>query len=202
MNELIEYYLNSDNTEAKKNNLKYNVKGRKRDSLNSVNSITTSLANSERVAQDKYSNSKGETSNSECSNSDCLNSECSYSDCSNIPKTHVFIYGSLKMGGGMSILRDSSDCRYHGDTSTLWPIYSAFKIYGPTTSIWSFLEIFRIIFGKKIIIIKIAFPARFPSSFYWAILKISIFWPKIILQISKNDQIFEPDQKFWTHCMI
>ena len=25
--------------------------------------------------------------------------------------------------------------------------------------------------------------------FYWAILKISIFWPKIILKTSKNDQI-------------
>ena len=32
------------------------------------------------------------------------------------------------------------------------------------------------------------------SFFYWAILKISIFWPKIILKITKNDQISEPDQ--------
>ena len=34
------------------------------------------------------------------------------------------------------------------------------------------------------------------SSFYWAILKISILLAKIILKISKKDQISEPDQKF------
>ena len=33
-----------------------------------------------------------------------------------------------------------------------------------------------------------------------AILKISIFWPTVILKISKNDQISEPDQIFSTHC--
>ena len=34
-----------------------------------------------------------------------------------------------------------------------------------TTSIWSFLEIFRIIFGQKIEIFKIALPARTSGSF-------------------------------------
>ena len=43
--------------------------------------------------------------------------------------------------------------------------YSAIKNFGSTPSIWSFLEIFRM-----------------------------IFWPKIILKISKNDQISGPDQ--------
>ena len=52
--------------------------------------------------------------------------------------------------------------------------YSAFKNFGPTTSIWSFLEIFRIIF-QKVEIFKF--------------FKISIFWPKIILKISKIYQI-------------
>ena len=50
--------------------------------------------------------------------------------------------------------------------------YSAFKNLCPTTSIWSFLTIFRIIFGQKNEIFKIAFPARPSGSFYWAILKI------------------------------
>ena len=66
--------------------------------------------------------------------------------------------------------------------------------FGPTTSIWSFLGIFRMNFGKKIEIFKIAFPARPSGSFYWTIWKISIFWPKFILKIPKKDQISEPDQ--------
>ena len=37
-------------------------------------------------------------------------------------------------------------------------IYSAFKNVSPTTSIWSFLEIFRIIFGKKIEILLVRLP--------------------------------------------
>ena len=74
--------------------------------------------------------------------------------------------------------------------------YSAFKNWCPTTSIWSFLAIFRIIFGQKIEIFKIALPARPSGSFYWAILKISIFWPKIILKMAKNDQISAPDTNF------
>ena len=36
-----------------------------------------------------------------------------------------------------------------GDGETITEFYSAFKNDGPTTSIWSFLEIFRIIFGRK-----------------------------------------------------
>ena len=63
--------------------------------------------------------------------------------------------------------------------------YSAFKIVGPATSIWSFLEIFRIIFGRKIEIFKISradadsqMPVRHLGSFYWANLKISIFGQK------------------------
>ena len=35
------------------------------------------------------------------------------------------------------------------DPSSMKYSYSAFNNYGPTTSIWSFLEIFRIIFGQK-----------------------------------------------------
>ena len=42
--------------------------------------------------------------------------------------------------------------------------YSAFKS-GPTASIWSFLEIFRIIFGKKTEIFEIALPAPPSGSF-------------------------------------
>ena len=49
---------------------------------------------------------------------------------------------------------------------------------------WPFLEIF------------IALPARPSGSFYWALLKISIFWPKISLKNLKNDQISELDQTF------
>ena len=37
--------------------------------------------------------------------------------------------------------------------------YSAFNNFGRTTLIWSYLEIFRIIFGQKIEIFKIALPA-------------------------------------------
>ena len=50
--------------------------------------------------------------------------------------------------------------------------YSAFQNLCPTTSILSFLDIFRIIYGQKIKIFNIALPARSWSSFYWAILKI------------------------------
>ena len=54
-----------------------------------------------------------------------------------------------------------------------------------------------VIFGrfqnKKIEIFKIAFPARPSGSFYWAILKISIFF---ILKTSKNDKIEVVGHKF------
>ena len=43
--------------------------------------------------------------------------------------------------------------------------------------------------------------ARPSISFDWEVLEISSFWPKIILKISKNDQISEPDQNFRTHCI-
>ena len=43
---------------------------------------------------------------------------------------------------------------------------------------------------------------KFGPTFYWAILKISIFWPKIILKISKNDQIEVVGPFFLTHCMM
>ena len=35
------------------------------------------------------------------------------------------------------------------DIKTAYTDYSAFKNFGPTASNWSFLEIFRIIFGQK-----------------------------------------------------
>ena len=76
----------------------------------------------------------------------------------------------------------------------LVPIYSAFENFGPTTEIWSFLEIYSIIFGQKIEIFEIAFPARSRARFIGQFLKISIFWPKIILKISKNGQISEQNQ--------
>ena len=78
--------------------------------------------------------------------------------------------------------------------------YSTFKNFGPTSSIWSFLEIFRIILGEKIELFKIALPARPSGSFYLAILKTSIFSHKIILKFSKYDQISETGQNIWTHC--
>ena len=53
--------------------------------------------------------------------------------------------------------------------------YRALTNWCPTTSIWSFLDIFRIIVGQKMLIFKISFPARPTGSFYGAILKISIF---------------------------
>ena len=52
------------------------------------------------------------------------------------------------------------------DIKTAYTDYSAFKHFGPTTSIWSFLEIFRIIFGQNTEIIKVALPARPLCSFY------------------------------------
>ena len=64
--------------------------------------------------------------------------------------------------------------------------YSAFNNFGLTSSICSFLEIFRIIFGQNIEILIISLLARPSGSFYWAILKNSIFWPKIIPKISKK----------------
>ena len=70
--------------------------------------------------------------------------------------------------------------------------------------IWSFLKIFRIISSWNIDVFKIAWLARLShvsGSFYWAVLKILIFWPKIILKISKSDQFSKPDWNFWTRCI-
>ena len=78
--------------------------------------------------------------------------------------------------------------------------YSAFKIFWPGFEIWSFLEIFRIIFGQKIKIFKIALPARPSGSIYLGNFEIFYFLPKIILKISKNDQISEPGKNFGTNC--
>ena len=58
------------------------------------------------------------------------------------------------------------------------------------SEIWSFWVIVRIIIGQKTEI-------RPSSSFYRTTLKISIFWPKIILKISKNDQIEVAGPKFF-----
>ena len=44
-------------------------------------------------------------------------------------------------------------------------IYSEFKNLCPTTSIWSFSDVFRMSFGQKIEIFKIALPARFIGQF-------------------------------------
>ena len=62
--------------------------------------------------------------------------------------------------------------------------YSAFKNFGPTTSIWSFLEIFSVIFGRTVEIFKIGLLGNC-RQFQFFDLK----FPKI----SKNDQISEPD---------
>ena len=35
----------------------------------------------------------------------------------------VFIYGSLKQGGGIGILKEAPDCCFQGPATTLWPIY-------------------------------------------------------------------------------
>ena len=66
--------------------------------------------------------------------------------------------------------------------------YSAFKNFGLTTSIWSFLEISRIISANR----------NFPNCLLVLVGNFENFdfWPEIILEISKNDQISKPDQIF------
>ena len=64
--------------------------------------------------------------------------------------------------------------------------YSAFKNFGPTTSIWSFFEVFGVKFSAKKSIFQNC-PLNEPEG--WAgkaILKKSIFWPKISLKNLKK----------------
>ena len=109
----------------------------------------------------------------------------------------IFVYQSANYGLLASWYRCSADGFINRIVDhRIAGTYSGFKNVGPTTSIWYFLEIFRIIFGRKIEIFKIALLARPSGSFYQAILKISIFRPKIILKIFKNNQISETEQNF------
>ena len=72
---------------------------------------------------------------------------------------------------------------FNGDSTKY---YSAFKNWGQTRT-WSFLKIFRIIVGQIILIFKIAQLDEPKKRAGKAILKNSIFWPKIILKISRNE---------------
>ena len=66
-------------------------------------------------------------------------------------KENGFIIGSNFVGPSSNL-----KCQYRNSRgrSKTEEIYSAFKNFGLTTSIWSFLEIHRIIFGQKIEIFK------------------------------------------------
>ena len=71
----------------------------------------------------------------------CESAPCVYGVCINRPDN--FVPSKLRQTRAVDSL---PDC------------YSAFKMVGPTTELWSFLEIFRIVFGQKIEIFKIALP--------------------------------------------